>query len=288
MMIIRTNLRVLLIVSMFLLIIVATAGAKTIYVDADAAGTGTGANWTNAYIYLQDALDDADISDKPVEIRVAQGTYKPDEGSGVEDANRTETFQLINEVTLKGGFAGDGEPDPNARDIDNYETILSGDLDGNDVQVLNPSDLLTEPTRAENSYRVVTGSGTDVTAVLDGFTITAGNADGIPWHEHGGGMNISKGSPLITNCTFINNSASGDGGGVYNAGTYGLDDGPILTNCTFIRNAAVSRGGGMTYYHGSRKLVDCTFCNNWAGKGGGGTFFRWSSPMLTNSTFIVN
>jgi predicted outer membrane repeat protein len=280
-------------VCVFLLAVAGRVGAKTIYVDADAAGSGTGANWANAYRYLQDALVDANSSAKPVEIRVGQGTYTPDANSADPNGSgdRTATFQLINDVNLRGGYAGDGEPDPNDRDIDNYETILSGDLDGNDVQVLNPSDLLTEPTRAENSYRVVTGSGTDVTAVLDGFTITAGNADGadgIPWHEEGGGMNISKGSPLITNCTFINNSASDDGGGVYNVGTYGLDDGPILTNCTFFRNAAASRGGGISYYHGSRKLVDCTFGNNWAAKGGGGMFIRWSSPTLTNSTFIGN
>jgi hypothetical protein len=35
--------------------------------------------------------------------------------------------------------------------------------------------LLTEPTRAENSYHVVTANRTD--GVLDGFTITGGNSN---------------------------------------------------------------------------------------------------------------
>jgi hypothetical protein len=129
-MIIRTNPRMWLAVCVFLLVIAAAAGAKTIYVDADAGGSGTGTNWANAYPYLQDALSDANSSAKPVEIRVAQGTYTPDANSADPNGSgdRTATFQLINDVNLKGGYAGDGEPDPNARDITSYETIPSGDM----------------------------------------------------------------------------------------------------------------------------------------------------------------
>jgi predicted outer membrane repeat protein len=285
---INQNTETWLIMPLFLLTITSVASAKTIYVDPDAIGSNNGTSWANAYPYLQDALADANASAKPVEIRVAQGTYKPDEGAGVTDGDREAMFGLINGVTLKGGYAGDGEPDPNARDITNYETILSGDLDGNDVPVPDPCDLVNHPTRAENSYHVATGTSTNATAVLDGFTITAGNADGSPSHEEGGGMHIFRSSLLVTKCTFVNNSASDDGGGAYNVGLFGADDGPTLTNCTFFRNATVSRGGGLAYIHGSRNLVDCTFANNWAGKRGGGMYIRWSSPTLTNSTFIDN
>ena len=171
----RTNLRTSLIVSLFLLVIVTVASAKTIYVDIDRPG-GSGTSWTNAYKYLQDALTDAGASAKPVEIRVARGTYKPDRGGGKTPGDREAAFQLINGVTIKGGYAGYGEPNPDARDIDLYETILSGDLGSNDAAVGDPCDLLTEPTRGENSYHVLRGSNTDATAVLDGFTITAGYA----------------------------------------------------------------------------------------------------------------
>ncbi|MHC4238887.1 MAG: hypothetical protein ACYSUC_03900 [Planctomycetota bacterium] len=169
----KTNLKIWLIIPVLLLLILESAFAgQIIYVDADATGSDTGTSWANAYVYLQDALSDANASAKPVEIRVAQSTYKPDEGTAVEDANRTETFQLINDVTLKGSYAGYNEPDPNARNIEIYETILSGDLDGNDVGDLE------DPSREENSYHVVNGSGTDANAILDGFTVTRGHADG--------------------------------------------------------------------------------------------------------------
>jgi len=54
---------------------------QVIYVDADAAGPNDGTSWENAYNYLQDALADASSAEKPVEIRVAQGVYRPDRTS---------------------------------------------------------------------------------------------------------------------------------------------------------------------------------------------------------------
>jgi len=248
-----------------------------IYADADAAGANDGSSWLNAYNYLQDALDVASSSD---EVRVAQGIYKPDQGVGITPGDREATFQLINGVAIKGGYAGFGEPDPNARDIELYETILSGDLNGDD--------RLNFANNGENSYHVVTGSGTDITVVLDGFTITSGNANSSTV-DHGGGMINSDGSPTITNCTFSGNSTVdryGGGGGMCNLG-----GSPTLTNCMFSENSA-SRGGGMCNFGGSYPtLTNCTFSGNWAsnGHGGGGMYSRDGSlPTLTNCVFIGN
>ena len=153
--------------------------AKIIYVDDDAVGANDGSSWVDAYTYLQDALADANSADKPAEIRVAQGVYKPDQGNGITPGDWYATFTLINGVAIRGGYAGSGEPDPNARDVEAFATILSGDLAGDDVDVNDPADLLDEPTRRENSSTVVMGSGTDDTAVLDGLTITAGQYYGV-------------------------------------------------------------------------------------------------------------
>jgi hypothetical protein len=279
--------------------LVPTTSAKIIYVDADAPPyPGTGSSWTNAYNYLQDALTDAQSSPKPVEIRVAEGVYTPDTSSANPDGSgdRYATFHLISGVALKGGYAGYGQPDPNARDIEVYKTILSGDLAGNDADVNHPSDLCDEPTRAENSYHLVTGSGTDDTAVIDGFTITAGNADYFAMtvpepRSWGGGIYAENGGPRLVNCRITNNSAFSRGGGMYSE-----DSSLTFVACTFGNNSAVhsergiraGSGGGIYSQRGSPQLVDCAFDGNWAHGRGGAMYNSMSNPTLIGCTFSTN
>jgi parallel beta-helix repeat protein/predicted outer membrane repeat protein len=252
---------------------------KVVYVDDDATVANDGTSWANAYWCLQDALADASTGD---EIRVAQGIYKPDQkvmiGRNtrvVASGDRTATFQLKNGVTVKGGYAGFGEPDPDARDIEVYNTILSGDLNGNDG--------LNFVNNHENSYHVVTGNGTDETAVLDGFTITAGNANGNQPHHGGGGMCSNySGSPTVTDCTFSGNSAQA-GGGMFNES----NGKPIVTNCTFSGNLAEEGGGMLNHYYVSPIVTNCTFTNNSATVGGG-MFNRNCTPVVTDCTFTSN
>ncbi|MBA7619896.1 hypothetical protein ES703_27238 [subsurface metagenome] len=297
----RTNLKTLLLISAFLLAMGAPAVAKVIFVDANAPGpTHDGLSWTNAYKYLQDALTDANSAVKPVEIRVAEGIYTPDSNSAVPggSGDREATFQLINGVTLKGGYAGFGQPDANARNIDFYETILSGDLDSNDIDVNDPCDLLTEPSRAENSYHVVCSYIADANAVLDGFTITSGNANGTYGANDGGGVYNLYGAPTIFNCTFIHNTAL-FGGGMFN---YAFDPygsggqpppeyagNPFLNNCTFIMNSAEYSGGGMfNCCLAEPTVTNCVFLDNWADMFGGGMYNSDSNSIITNCTFSEN
>jgi len=256
---------------------------KIIYVDMNAVGANDGSSWADAYKYLQDALSDATVLKDigTVEIRVAQGVYTPDrnttfpEGTG----NRLATFQLISGVPIRGGYAGFGAPDPNDRDIIAHESILSGDLSGNDIDVNDPKKLWHEPTRNENSYRVVTSDETNQTTVLDGFIITAGFADGGLYYRYGGGMS-NNGKPTLSNCIFIGNYSRSNGGGMYNSGD------PNLTNCTFSNNSSSSSGGGM-YNSGDPNLTNCTFSNN-SSSGGGGMYNRRGDPDLNNCTFSDN
>ncbi len=108
-------------------------GQRVVYVDGMAAGVNDGASWENAYVNLQDALADAAASGASIhEIRVARGTYTPDQGIGYTPGDRTASFELFSGLALLGGYAGCASADPNARDRERFETILSGDLDGND------------------------------------------------------------------------------------------------------------------------------------------------------------
>jgi len=282
----KRNLKTSLVISLFLLAIVSTAGAGIIYVDADAAPGGDGQTWGTAYKYLQDGLG-ASVSG--VQIWVADGIYKPDisdankvmdrTGNPTGTGDRFATFELKNGVAIKGGYAGFSEPDPNARDIEVYETVLNGDLLGNDGQGF--------ANNYENSYHIITGSGTNDTAVLDGFIITAGNANGSNQHRRGGGMYNDNGSPTLTNCIFSGNLAILGGG-------MGNDNfsNPTLTNCTFSGNLARlgdGQGGGMANRSSSPTLINCKFSDNSAGWDGGGMWnYNFSNPTLTNCLFIGN
>jgi predicted outer membrane repeat protein len=289
----------------------ATAMAKTIFVDADANGLNDGTSWKNAYNYLQDALTDSNSTAKPVEVRVAGGAYRPDEDTlhpgGTGD--RQATFQLLNGVNIKGGYAGLDQPDlPDDRNVDKYKSILNGDLDGNDSQWeyfewQNLFDFTSDPNRADNSYHVVTGSGTDSSAILNGFTITAGHAnnqDPCNTHIEGSGMLNYFGSPTIIDCTFYRNSVRSEegnysprGGGMFNS-----NSNPALRNCKFIENFVFggntfSCGGGICNINSNPTLTNCLFRNNIAegydSEYSGGAIYNYqSSPALTDCSFIDN
>ena len=251
----------------------ALAADSTIYVDADAtSGANDGSSWDDAYIDLQDALAEAEAEDQ---IWVAAGTYKPTaEHGGTGD--RYRSFQLMNGVTLYGGFDPDaGDTEWKDRDWEANPTILSGDIG-------------TEGDSSDNSYHVFyhpDGTNLDSSAILDGFTITGGNANGIDSPPYaGGGMYNSSSSPTLTNSTFEGNSAYGGGGGMANV------DGssPTLTNCAFEGNSAAWGGGMINGISSSPTLIDCTFEGNTAGDGGGMYNDDNSSPALANCTFSGN
>ena len=56
---------------------------EILYVDASAPAGGDGSSWQTPFRYLQDALSRACLLTDPVEIRMAQGTYRPDQGAGI-------------------------------------------------------------------------------------------------------------------------------------------------------------------------------------------------------------
>ncbi|OHB75795.1 MAG: hypothetical protein A2Z25_13275 [Planctomycetes bacterium RBG_16_55_9] len=294
-------------IAVVLFVTTGMANERIIYVDDDAAGANDGSKWEDAFKHLQDALNAASCE---CEIWVAQGVYKPDLGRGITRGDQRATFQLKNGVTIKGGYAGLGEPDLDARDIETYITILSGDLGGNDIPVGDPLDLLTDTTRTDNSLQVVIGIENDTTAVLDGFVVTSGHC--VDW-PGGGGMYNYRGSPTITNCTFIANSTLENGGGVYNHalssptftdcvfkanGSFNHGGGmlnvessnPTLTRCEFVANGVMKDGGGLYNMHNSHpKIMKCTFEGNWAGKQGGGmSGFMEDDLTLTECIFDDN
>lgn len=285
---------------------VAPVSAQTVlYVDQHATGpVHDGSSWCSGYLFLQDALAEAEASGGGVtEIRVADGIYKPDQGGGQIPGDREATFQLLNGLELRGGFAGCGAADPDERDITAYETILSGDLSGDDdvVTIECTSDEECEleygesycdifktgrcwvDFKSDNSRHVVTGREIGPSTLLDGLTIRAGHSGTrSSLGYQGAGVYIVAGSPAITNCTFDGNMAAWRGGGMYvEAGS------PTVTRCTFRGNRAVSDGGGVCSVDSALVLTDCMFKSN-RSNDGGGLCSIGGSVTLTRCSFTEN
>lgn len=240
------------------------AGPRIIYVDRGAtAGLNDGSRWQDAYVDLSTALVHAAVGD---EIWVAAGTYYP---SGATD--RAATFAMVPAVAIYGGFAGDetqlGQRDPAA-----HVTILSGDIG-------------IAGDAADNSYTVVVGADG---ALLDGFTITGGNADDYDWssppdrrHYNGAGMYNDGVSVEVVNSTFRDNTTSDRadinyGGAVFNLN--GAD--ATFQDCLFVGNYSQA-GGAIANEASTARVINSTFQDNAAQTDGG------AIDNVGNSTLIL-
>ncbi len=259
----------------------ASAGAQTVrYVDDDAAPGGDGLAWDTAYTHLQDALAEAGADATIAGIRVARGVYTPDldEGGLVVPGDRTATFALIVDLSISGGYAGLAMPaDPDARDVLAFESVLSGDLYGDDAPHWVGYD--------DNSYHVVTDGGTDPSAVLEGFTIRGGNADGSMFpNAYGGGLFVAEGACTVRDCTFAGNKGW-YGGAVYTR----IESAPAFVNCRFQGNQAEYGGGVRNYGASSPTFINCAWSGNSA-RLFGGAMSNGSdcAPVMVNGTLAGN
>ncbi len=252
------------------------------YVDVDAPGpTYDGTSWENAFPNLQDALT---IVISGSQIWVAEGVYYPDEGAGQTNDVITSTFTLPDGVALYGGFMGI-EGSLEERNWETHITVLSGDIDHETYpDTTDIHGMVTDTTliAGSNAYHVVSSKNVTVTAIIDGFSITAGQA--IYPHQYGGGMYNFHGSPTLTHLNFSGNSAQ-EGGGMYNIS----NSNPILTNVIFSDNSVLERGGGMYNEDNSNPLLlDVTFSGNSANHCGGMVNINNSSPTLVDVAFSGN
>lgn len=211
------------------------------------SGTPSGAGTWASPMNLQTALAALACS----EIWVEAGTY-------ATGSPRTNTFSIRPGVAVYGGFAGT-ETLRSQRNTSTLDTTLSGN-----TGVANAG-----------SYHVVTLDGTTAagnitaTTVLDGFTVTKGNAvpDGGGVYCNGAGTGHEC-SPTLHFLEISHNTATGGGAGMYDSATSGGTSNPALSNVSIRLNTATGNGGGMF--------------NNASGDG------SVSSPMLSDVTFETN
>ena len=277
-----------------------TCNLTRFYVDSSAvSGLNLGTSWPNAYLSLQSAIAVAGAGDT---IWVAKGTYIP---SNV--AARTATFVLSNGIVVLGGFPSGGS-NLAGRNWTANPTILSGDRG-----TLNDS--------LDNSYHVVTANNTvTASALLDGFIIEKGCANGVGAGEFNGGGLLCQGSPRLQNLLFRRNTGRTGGGAQFNnsnsairnvrffrnwgrgtgSGQGGACDivganGPDFVNCQFVENRVITSPGVGGAVMISQSLgvnfVNCEFTNNGTNNGDGGAvraFNSAGSATFVNTIFRGN
>jgi uncharacterized repeat protein (TIGR02543 family) len=214
-----------------------TAFADRFYVSDDASPGGDGSSWGSAYQYLQDALDQT-VAGRDDEVWIEAGTYYPDDGANVTEGDRTASFNLVDGVTLFGGFAG-GETGTAEREWDSNLSILSGEI--------------YEQKSFWSLHVCHVADGASV--LFDGLTITKGNANADQYSKAGAvvGSNVEA-----RNCTFTENHTTGVSG--VTQGDYWN-----VINCVFSDNSASS--GGVTQ-GGYWNVINCVFVDNSASSGG--------------------
>ena len=221
------------------------------YVDVNGSSTGAATSWATACSDLQLVINNTSVGDT---IWVAQGIYLPirpiDKLNIIDSNNRDNAFVLSKDIFVYGGFCGT-ETDISQRNWKSYVTILDGD-----IGIPNNT--------SDNVYHVVMTY--QCSAVLDGFTISGGNATG------------------NNNFAFYGYSVPrGDGGGMYNVKNYSLK----LYNL-IIKNNAANWGGGMYNEISTTNLYNVSIWNNTANDNGGGLLSRGSNLLIVNSLFHDN
>ncbi len=239
---------------------------ENIYVDESVEGSGTGTCWETAFKTLKEALDLAALNDDIKNIYVAKGTYYPTGAQNSTDRNATFLIPQRGGIKIYGGYPSGG----GAKNITVNPAILSGDIG-------------TPGSNGDNSYHVLVITNTSAAAdsiVIDGLTITGGNANGGGGVQHtyngivtnqneGGGLlmrlnnNISD-KLAVRNCTVTGNNA------ISASGVYLWHSSPTITHCMITNNTAINNGGGFFLYEApGLKLINSVVASNSAANGGG-------------------
>lgn len=273
------------------------AQSKIYYVSPASSGNGDGSSWANATT-LSDALNNKAQAGDQIWVK------------GFETVNSADSlykgsFTVKSGVQLYGGFAGTETKLTDRETLGKpyqlkYRSVLSGDVDNNDV--VDDVNLIfpANTTRSDNAPHVLTlnmapqpsGNNNTYPTVVNGFTITGGQADGTD--EKGGGIyvtgnNTDGGNFRIERCFLFNNYAT-QGGAVYvSSEVQNVNNGESLINqCVIYNNAAGERAavenqGGGVYLAGEATVVNTSIFNN----GNGGVRLS-SGSKVVNATIARN
>jgi len=226
--------------------------------------SGDGETWGTAKKTIQAAIDAARAEvvvwggPDTCEVWVKAGLYP------IYVSDRSDTLDIESHVHVYGGFAGT-EMSRSERVCIPAATVLDGQ---------------------GQSYHVVSAQYVE-DVVLDCFEVKDGLADGGGSNGRGAGIFGNHADDLtLSNNRIIDNTTSGTGGGAYLLQT--SDESSVITDCDFVNNTASTNGGGLRVSSGRVEMSGCTFDGNGAEDGGGVYEVNTTLATFTNGTFENN
>jgi predicted outer membrane repeat protein len=318
-----------------------TASAGTIYVDDDnCPGPGDGSK-LNPYCSIQAAIDNAVDTDEIIDAGGGLVAVTCHNGEGPETVldgfTVTGTHACV--VEYNAGMTNFGS-DPTVTNC-----IFTGNMGGGGMYNSDSSPTVTNCVFAGNHAGFISAGAADPMdccvahgtpgcddppgceelvcsidpwccevewdqiCVDEAFTYCSGCDCHI---QSGGGMrNVYGGHPFIAQCTFVDNSTDGEGGGIYDAtasttiidcvfeGNIAVGAGgaistagsgsKVILNCTFIANTSIGAGGAVMVIETNLTISNCTFSGNTVPFGSGGAIYNYGgSPTVTGCTFSGN
>ena len=269
------------------------AGTRIRYVMQKAQGTGDGTSWANASGNLQQMINnlaDNNPQNMPGEVWVAAGTYTP-QSQVLSGTTYSASFRMRDGISVYGGFdATNPETSKQARQKGTMpweftnRTILQGSYYTANLS-WNTTDrkwTLNSDSRHVVWFAPLPSEGKTAfenTTRLNGVVIRGGYAQGgIGATEfltdRGAGVYVGA-NAYVENCIVTENTATGNGGGIY------LKGGRVK-NSLLYNNNADGNGGGIYVENGG--LVLASMVSNNSADNGAGVYLdhtgKWSDGKL--------
>jgi predicted outer membrane repeat protein len=222
-----------------------------VYADPSFSG-GDGRSWAHPLQSLQEAVDLA-AADGCDEVWAREGWYYTNMYPG-------NHLDLPGDVAVYGGFYGT-EDSINERDIEKFETVLTGD----DVSL--------------NVVRCDSDQGCNANTRLDGFTVR----DGFSTDGSGGGL-YCDGAPMTVERCWFRNNTSRRGGAIY-----ARNCDMTIRNTVIAKNTTYNNGAGVQLYSSDVEFENCLFYGNEADNRGGAIYVDTEAfAQVTNCTIASN